>query len=224
MISILLPSRGRPWNVHRLVDSALIHADLPNNIEFIIYVDDDDHSYENEVYPDQVRFYATERTILSKYWNMAHDKATGPIYMLCGDDIVFHTQGWDHLVRWEFDKYSDKIVLVYGDDGDPNKEKTHATHPFIHRDWVKAVGYFVPPYFSSDFVDTWLNELADGIGRKVKIPILTEHMHPAFGKAEIDLTHAERYVRHWKDNTPELYASKAKERLADIEKLKGVMQ
>lgn len=224
MISILLPSRGRPQSLERLAKSVVETADNPDDVEIIVFIDEDDASYDGWTFPPQLKIYSTKRTVLSKYWNMAYEKATGDIYMHCGDDIVFHTQGWDTIVKQEFEKYPDRIVLLYGDDGDPNKEKNFGTHSFIHKNWVDVVGYFVPPYFSSDFNDTWLNELADGISRKVKIDIYTEHMHPAFGKAEIDLTHAERYVRHHKDNTPALYEATADERLAAIEKLREAIQ
>lgn len=223
MISILLPSRGRPENLERLALSALSHADDPEDIELIVYIDEDDDSYKDWEYPEAVKIFVTPRTVLSEYWNMAYDKAQGPYYMHCGDDIVFQTQGWDSRVKEAFDKYPDKIVLVYGDDGDP-ADKQFGTHSFLHKNWVDAVGYFVPPYFSSDFNDTWLNDVADMIDRKVKIDILTEHMHFAFRKGELDLTHAERLVRHWKDNTPDLYTSKLKEREADAEKLRRVMR
>lgn len=223
MISLLLPSRGRPFNVQRLAESAISHADEPDDIELIVYIDDDDKSYDNKKFPEQVYIKTTKRTLLSNYWNMAYESASGPIYMHCGDDIVMQTQGWDTKVKEAFDRYPDKIVLIYGDDGDPNKDKKFGTHSFIHQNWVDALGYFVPPYFSSDFNDTWLNELADMIGRKEKIDILTEHMHFAFRKGELDLTHAERLVRHWKDNTPAIYESKADERKADAEKLRKAM-
>lgn len=223
MISLLLPSRGRPFNVQRLAESALTHAADPDDIELIVYIDNDDYSYIGRVFPPQVTIYKTQRTLLSNYWNMAYDKARGPIYMHCGDDIVFQTEGWDDKVKAAFERYPDKIALIFGDDGDPNKDKNFGTHSFIHKNWVDAVGYFVPPYFSSDFNDTWLNEVADMIGRKEQIDILTEHMHFAFQKGELDLTHAERLVRHWKDNTPALYEEKAAERIADAEKLRKVM-
>lgn len=223
MISILLPTRGRPHNLERLSTSALGTADNPDDVEIVAYIDSDDSSYENIQLPVNVKIFKTERTLLSIYWNMAYSQSKGPIYMHCGDDIVFHTQGWDTIVKQKFDEYPDKIVLLYGDDGDPNQEKNFGTHSFIHKNWVDAVGYFVPPYFSSDFNDTWLNELADNVGRKVKIPIFTEHMHFAFRKGELDLTHAERLVRHHKDNTPKIYEEKAHERLDDAEKLRKVM-
>lgn len=225
MISLLLPSRGRPFNVKRLADSVMATADDVHDIEIIVYLDDDDPAdYAAETLPAIVKFFTTKRTLLSEYWNMAYEKAQGAILGHMGDDIVFQTKGWDTAVKEAFDKYPDKIVLVYGDDGDPNKDKNFGSHSFIHKNWVEAVGYFTPPYFSSDFNDTWLNEVADMISRKVKIDILTEHMHPAFHKGEIDLTHAERYVRHWQDKNIEKYNATLSRREADAEKLRKVMQ
>lgn len=223
MISLLLPSRGRPHNLERLAKSATETADRPDEVELVVFIDEDDTSYDGWAFPSQVKIYTTPRTIMSKYWNLAYERATGPIYMQCADDVIFQTPGWDTRVKEAFEHYPDKIVMVYGDDGDPNKEKDYGTHGFLHQNWVDVVGYFVPPYFSSDFSDTWLNYVADKIGRKVKIDIFTEHMHPAFGKGEIDLTHAERYVRHWKDKNVEKYAATVGERDVDAEKLKKVM-
>lgn len=219
-LSLLLPSRGRPDNLTRLATTALQTASNPEEIEIIVYADDDDQSYEGKEYPKNVQIYKTPRTTMSNYWNLAYEKATGPYYMMAADDIVFNTQDWDTKVKEAFDRYPDKVALIYGDDGDPNKDKNHATHPFLHKNWIDAVGYFTPPYFTSDFADTWLNNLADIIGRKEKIDIVTEHMHFAFGKGGLDLTHAERLVRHWKDDMPGLYDAKAGERKADAEKLR----
>ncbi len=199
--------------------SALTRADKPEQVEIVVYIDDDDDSYDGRLYSDNLKIYKTPRTTLSKYWNLAYEKANGPIYMHCGDDVVFQTDSWDTKVVEAFEKYPDKIALIYGDDGDPNKEKNFGTHGFIHQKWVEAVGYFVPPYFTSDFNDTWLNDVADMIGRKEQIDILTEHMHYAFRKGELDLTHAERLVRHWKDDMPGLYESLNKERHRDAQKL-----
>lgn len=224
MISLLLPSRGRPQNIERLAQSAVNRASNPDDVELVVMLDDDDPTNYDQLNAPNTKLLYTKRQTLSKYWNLAYQQAKGPIYMHCGDDIVFQTDGWDDKVKEAFDRYPDKIVLIFGDDGDPNKEKNFGTHSFIHKNWVDAVGYFVPPYFSSDFNDTWLNDVADMIGRKEQIDILTEHMHFAFRKGELDLTHAERLVRHWKDNTPAIYEAKAPERLADAEKLRRVMQ
>lgn len=224
MISILLPSRGRPENITRLYDSVKKTADDFQDIEFVIAIDvDDPADYEEVTKPMQrVRLLPTERTTLSVYWNNCHQVAHGPIYMHCGDDIIFRTKGWDTQVKQVFDESADKILFVHGDDGFWGEN--FGTHGFIHKKWAETVGYFVPPYFSSDYNDTWLNDVANLLGRRRYLPFLTEHMHFAFNKGPLDQTHKDRLERHQADNVDELYQTKAPERDADAEKLRKVMQ
>lgn len=221
MISILVPTRKRPAMFARFVNSVLTTADNPDQIEFIASISDDDSSYDGEHYPPQVKITRGPRKILSLCYEW--EKGEGPIYFLGGDDLIFHTKGWDTKVLATFDQYPDKIVLVHGDDGDPNKDKTNATHSFIHRQWIDVLGRYLPPYFSGDFTDTWLSDIANGVGRRVKIDIYTEHVHPAFGKREQDDTDKEKWKKHFEDNMPQKYIDTLPERLADIEKLKSYL-
>lgn len=222
MISVLLPSRGRPHNVQRLYNS--LKSTTIGKWEMVVRLDTDDPSRDEYPNHPEIMYVLGVRITLSQYWNECAEKASGDILMQCGDDIIFRTPGWDIPVKNEFEKYPDRIVLVFGDDGDPNKGKNFGTHPFVHRNWVNTLGYFVPPYFSSDFTDTWLNDLADRIGRKVQVPILTEHMHPAFKKAELDQTYNERIERHFKEDMPGLYDLKETERQMDAQQLRKAMQ
>ena len=225
LISILVPSRGRVGGLTRLVLSAYDNATFPKRLEFVVRLDDDDHFEKDyrKLHPDWgVRFIVGPRILLSAAWNECYDQAKGEIFMHCGDDIVFKTPGWDQIVRDEFAKSEDKILLVHGDDCSPNTDAL-ATHGFVHRRWVETVGYFLPPLFSSDWNDVWLTEVADEIGRRVKVPIVTEHMHYSFGKAEYDLTHQEREQRGAADNVVELFKKTKPERISDAEKLKAVM-
>lgn len=225
MISILLPSRNRPENITRLWDSVVATADDTSQIEMILAIDKDDPQraeYFN-VQPDNCQILVVDRTVLSVYWNLCQQAAKGPIFMHCGDDIIFRTPGWDTVVRDEFDRSEDKIIFVHGDDGGGNGQN-FGTHGFIHQKWVDSVGYFVPPYFSSDYNDTWLNDVANMLGRRVYVDILTEHMHPAFGKGPMDITHQERLTRHRNDGVDGLYANKQEERIQDANKLKEAMK
>lgn len=219
MISLLLPSRGRPENLKRLADS--VNATAVGDVELIVYIDADDPSdYRPR---DNVRVFSCVRqSRMAMYWNLAYQKASGDIVMQCSDDVVFHTAGWDVVVRAAFEQYQDRIVFVFGDDGDPTHEN-YGTHGFVHRKWVETVGYFVPPYFSADYTDTWLNDLADRVDRKHKVPISTEHMHFTYHKGTLDLTHAERLVRLWRDDNTGIYQAKEAEREADAAKLLSVM-
>lgn len=221
-IALLLPTRKRPDNLIRFYESVANTADDPENIEIIVYIDEDDASYDKIKLQD-LKKVRGPRIVLSEMWNKCYEKSKADILGHMGDDIIFQTKGWDTVVRSTFDEYDDKIVFLYGDDGGPHTD--FGTHGFIHRKWAEAVGYFVPPYFSSDYNDTWLNDVAKLIGRHRRIDIFTEHMHPAFNKAELDITHQERLTRHRNDHVDELYRSEKmyNERENDADKLRRTM-
>lgn len=221
MISILVPTRQRPHNIKRLWQSVVDTVSDLKDVELVVYIDEDDQTYDGLDVPMVV--VRGRRIVLSECWNKCFEKASGDILMHCGDDIVFRTQDWNKVVEAEFEKYPDHIVFVYGDDGGPSRD--FGTHGFIHRKWADTVGYFVPPYYSSDYNDTHLNDVAKLIGRHRHIDIYTEHMHPAFNKAPIDQNHMERLERHRNDHVDELYQSQRmqQERQNNAEQLRKVM-
>jgi glycosyltransferase involved in cell wall biosynthesis len=210
-ISLITPTRNRPENILRLVNSALETAKYKNQLEFIFYIDIDDTISLDALRllkiqnPNQIKYLQGGRIILSEMWNRAYDLSSADIVMHCGDDIIFRTKYWDQEVIKAFDSYDDKLVFVHGNDG--YWVETFGTHGFLHKNWIKICGYFLPPYFSSDYNDTWLNDISNLIKRRVYIDIYTEHMHPNLGKAELDLNHIERLERHKKDNVDKVYSS-----------------
>lgn len=204
-----------------LWESAYNNAFYKEEIELIFYIDSDDEESikMSKLLGSNVRTVIDERGDgnLSMMWNRCYEKSSSDIVMHCGDDIRFRTLNWDQIVLNEFNKYKDKIVLIYGDDG--IRKDDLATHGFLHKNWIKTVGYFLPPYFSSDMNDYWLTTVARNIGRLVKIDIYTEHLHPAVGKHELDITHQERIERGKRDDVRILYESKQDERDEDCKKL-----
>ncbi len=220
LISILCPTRGRPTEFKRMSDSAFALATHPRQVELIAYHDTDDTSGYYGL--QRVQWVFGPRIVLSQMWNACYSVSRGDILMHCGDDIVFRTPGWDTIVRDTFAASEDKILLVHGDDCSPNTDAL-ATHGFVHRRWVETVGYFVPPLFSSDWNDVWLTDVADQIGRRVKVPIVTDHLHYQFGKAEYDDTYRQREERGVADGVNEIYEQTAGERRKDAAKLKAVM-
>lgn len=218
MISVLVPTRNRPESVQRLLDSALSTSRfIP---EFIFYVDEDDTSSIDVIHEHDAvtQILVGPRVVLSEMWNRCSELAKFDVMMHCGDDIVFRSRDWDERVLHEFDAWDDKIIFVHGRDG--FQDANIGTHGFLHRNWVDTVGYFVPPYFSSDYNDLWLTEVADALGRRRYLPeIYTEHMHPVAGKGTWDQTHQDRLVRHRRDNVEQLYRDHAEQRAIDISKL-----
>lgn len=222
MISLLLPTRGRPDNLRRLHRSVLDTATV--RPEFSVYVDDDDPESASVANDLDMLVTVGPRIVLSQMWNMASRSAHGDILMHCGDDLIFRTHEWDSIVEEEFNKCADKILFVHGSDMSGNSHNG-GTHGFLHRKWIDIVGYFVPPIFSCDYNDTWLNWVADSLGRRVYLPdLVTEHMHPSFGKAELDQTHLDRIARGHRDDVVRLWESTEHLRIRDAELLRTYMQ
>ena len=213
-ISLLLPTRQRPGELKRLVESAADTADLPSSISVITYIDDDDPSYANVELPLHWTKVVGPRlhngqVNLSVKWNECWQAADtfADIFMHCGDDIVFRTRGWDTAVREAINSKPGKIAFVWCNDYDFGHDRSDfGTHGFVHRNWTTVVGRFVPPYFVSDFNDTWFNDVAEEIGVRVYLKDhLTEHMHYIFNKAKVDLNTQERLERHEQMRPQDLY-------------------
>lgn len=212
MISLLLPTRQRPKQLLRLVESIQATATRPELIELVTWVDDDDNTYDRTSIdlPWTVvrgpRVHEDGLVNLSAKWNKCYEFAKGDIIQHCGDDIVFRTPGWDDIVYDAFDAVPDKILFAFGKDGIQD-ENNFGTHGFIHRKWVETVGYLFPPLFVSDYNDVFLNDVAKLIGRHQEMPIYTEHMHFIANKATIDTNTAERLQRHATHRPQDLYES-----------------
>jgi hypothetical protein len=183
LISILVPTRNRPSNVIRLINSATLMADNANDIEFIFYVDFDDASFPSEVISEKCKIIYGPKIWLSLMLNILYANANGEILMYAGDDIEFCTSKWDLKVKYEFEKIQDKIILVYGSDAGSYGGKI-AIHGFLHRKWIEAVGAFAPP-FRLSLTDLWHTENAIKIARLVYLPdVVIKHIHYRQGNKE----------------------------------------
>ena len=225
-ISLLCPTRARPRQMAQMWHSAVETAQNPENIEVVFYLDNDDIVGMSGLRlaatkrAAQVRAVIGKRIILSECWNATAKIAHGEIFMHCGDDIIFRSPKWDAVVAENINSFPDQIAFVYGRDGIAKED--FGTHGFISRKWAEVTGYFVPPLFSSDYNDTWLNEVADKIGRKIFAPeIFTEHMHYMAGKSARDSTYRERLIRHKEDKVAQLWEETAHLREQDAQKLKA---
>ena len=232
MISILLPTRNRPDNVRRLYQSLIDTSDNMNDLEICFFIDDDDEISLNlvtelaskiNVQAVQYTQAETGRTPQPLMYNELYKIGTGPIYMFCADDVVFRTRGWDSKVKAEFNKYEDRIVLVYGPDGFQFGKVPVCTHGFLHNNWIKTIGYFFPPYFNIAYNDTWLTEIAETIGRRIYLnDLYFEHIHPAAGKAAWDDVYTGK--QEVVGGETNLYRQLAPQRQEDIDKLKKYIE
>lgn len=226
MISILTPTRGRPEEYLRMVESAVQTAADNLAIEFISYHDDDDPTWDDYINPrgyHRVTMFRGPRIVLTDCWNKCLPFATGDILMQANDDIIFRTPGWDKMVEGAFAQSLDKFLMVYGDDLGMH-HGCFGPHPFVHRRWLDITGgWMIPPYFWSECGDTWLNDVFQGVDRRVYIPFVVEHMHWEFKKAELDQTYRDRLKNHQTTNPYHEYEFRAPERIAQVEKMRALL-
>lgn len=221
MISILCPTRKRPKNFVRFVDSLLATASKSDELELLVYIDDDDEESipALQQVAEKINTNAVQgnKLIGSQMYNELGKMAQGDIIFFGADDVAFRTPEWDSLVKHCFELFEDKIMFVYGEDG--FQKGRIGTHGFIHRYWMELLGYVLPPKLASAYTDEWVTELADRIGRKIYCSNLyIEHLHPAVGKATDDETYKKRI--EIAGNLAEYYKSLEPDRIRDVEKLK----
>lgn len=230
MISILTPTRNRPVELQRMVESAIETA--TGEIEFLFRMDSDDRT-EHAFGPQRLKSGKLARLftlngprerVMCHNWNQLIPHAKGGIFLCGNDDCEFKTLGWDAMVEAEFAKYPDRILLVGGDDG-----FTHGRaipHPFVSRQWVEIQGFFSAPYFESDYgTDTWNEDIGKMLNRRVYLPdLLIYHHHPCFGAGPKDATYTERMERHKQQNPGLIYLQKKPERMAIADRMRAVMQ
>jgi len=212
---LFVPTRCRPRNVHRLLESVEDTATHLDRVTAYFYVDDDDEvmpSYMDgirEGHPGiEMHFAVGPRIVLSQTYTGMAAASHGDILWSGGDDIVFRTAGWDEAIAAEFAGVPDGILLVYGNDR--LQEHRLATHPFISRKGMDVVGYFYPATGPIAVTDVWLHQAYKTIGRlRYRPDIITEHLHwlrrDAEGEplAEYDAVYANQY----QNNLPEVMAT-----------------
>lgn len=193
-ISILLPTLNRVDKLRDLIVSIEHTVEHMNAVEICFFMNSDDiqtrdfvAGLEEAQTEGTLQIKATHGmgVIFSDMWNRAFGLATGNICMLCGDDVIFRTFGWDSIIRAKFKDIPDRIAYMYVDDGAFHGEL--GIHGFLHRNWIEVLGYVTAPIFIYNWADVWIDEIARIINRRIYVPeILVEHMHWIHSKGEID--------------------------------------
>lgn len=167
MIAILVPTRGRPDQCRRMIES--VFATAKGAFVIYLYVADDDpnmdeynelsknYGHDDDIYwchgPDYPTVYK---------WNMlAKEAKDADLFMLGADDMVFATPGWDEAIMDHYGKLENKIHVYHLQD---SRDLLGTPHPLATRECVSALGYFLCPIFYHWYGDTWLKVIAQANG------------------------------------------------------------
>jgi hypothetical protein len=198
-LAILVPTRGRPENVRKVIGAwdftnAWDHADL------ILVVDSDDPEIGG--YRRVVEEYTSSSLVLAdqlktvemdEWMPMVHKlnlaanlyAQTRQYFALgfAGDDHIPQTINWAKRYLTVLRELS--TGMVYGDDGYQGKKLS--TEWAVTSDVVHALGRMVPAPVEHMYCDNAMMDLFGAAGALRHLPeIRIEHMHPVAGKAQRD--------------------------------------
>lgn len=157
MISILVPSKGRPAYCKRMLESVGHTVECDGRV--MLALDRRDTDLYQEYVPCDLIVPDGLPTVHK--WNLLAKKAmeysSHNLFMLGADDIIFSTSGWDKAIIDHYNALENKIhVYSLCDSRDPSG----TPHPIVTREYIEAMGYFLPPIFLHWYVDTWTVEIA----------------------------------------------------------------
>ena len=117
LISLLLPTRGRPALVNRLFSSIAETTSRLDQVEVILYVDEDDTGSRDLDCTDfrVIRIFGPALT-MGGYNSACLQRARGDVLILANDDMVIRTPGWDDRIRAMHAEFEDHIYLGYAND------------------------------------------------------------------------------------------------------------
>lgn len=197
--SILCPTRGRPSQLRRMINTACARSSSPENLRVLLYVDFDDNSYDDlqfEEFPCIVKVFRGPRVALSMAFNYLACQADTDYLFWSGDDIEFKTSGWEQKLQNALKAFSQELGVSYADDC-ASYEQVYATIGMVNKIWVNTLGFLFTPHLKDNGVDNWLSDVARRIGRlKYVEDVKIEHLQFRQGKSDFDDTYRDRRADH----------------------------
>lgn len=190
LISLIVPTRGRPAQLRRMLDSLARTAYHPERIEVVLVVDADDPASLARHPRLTVRHVVVPAGLtMGALNNAGYGASVGAYVMLLNDDVIARTPGWDATVLACFSRFPDPFVLLHVND---TLMRDHlCTFPLSSRAFYELTDGICPQeyqrYRIDDHIEDVFNLLAVlGERRVVYLPdVVFEHdnafHHPEAG-------------------------------------------
>src|SRR5438874_2152651 len=192
LFSLIVPTRGRPAQLGRFLDSVAATAYHPERIEVVLVVDADDPASRADAPPRLAvrHVVGPPGRTMGELNGAGYAASAGDYVMLLNDDVVVRTRGWDAVALDCFRRFPDPFVLVHVND---TLIREHlCVFPLVSRAFCELAGGICPAeyvrYRIDDHVEDVFNLLAAlGERRTVYLPnVVFEHTnaveHPTAGR------------------------------------------
>jgi hypothetical protein len=187
-MTILVPSRGRPKNIIRLMDAW--SATTVCDTRLLVLIDNDDQKLDEYLAIPNIDVQIGPRLRIGGTLNaVAPIEATKCFAIgFLGDDHLPRTKGWDD--RFLSTLKTARIGITWGNDLYHGANLPTAVA--MTSNIVNTLGYFVMPGGIHLFLDNFWLAIGRGLDSAHYLDdVIIEHIHPFFGKAEHDETYIE---------------------------------
>jgi len=168
LISVLLPTLGRPGQLIAAVASLLEAGAMPEGTELLIGFQEDDPAITTvfDTAPGVRTFRWPAFPTLARKVNRLAEEATGAYLMAFANDMAV-APGWSRIIRDTVTTRAETTIFHILDG--PNPDFTLL--PLLHRRMIATTGFFCAPWFPFWFTDTWWDEIGTLIDSKHAIDI-----------------------------------------------------
>lgn len=165
-VCLILASRGRNELLIRTLYDTMRNA-VRYDTEVVIVLDDDDPQQLDLKVIDADFFFwpritvvtgPREDTLGAKYNRGYAQAPRAKLYVPFVDTVAIQTPGWDQKLYKAAKQFRDGIGSVYF--GTQQNPMTLPQMVCLTRKFIELQGYFMPPYFSFWWHDTWTNEVS----------------------------------------------------------------
>ncbi|MBY0456418.1 MAG: glycosyltransferase [Gemmataceae bacterium] len=190
LFSLIVPTRRRPDQLRRMLDSVARTAHHPEHLEIVLVIDSDD--LKSRVTHPRLSVKCVigpHGRTMGELNNAGFEASTGAFVMLLNDDVIVRTRGWDAVARRCFAKFPDPFVLLHVND--VLMRDNLCVFPLTSRAFYELAGGVCPPQYQRYRIDDHIEDVFNLLGllgerRVVYLPgVVFEHdnatPHPEAG-------------------------------------------
>ena len=205
-ILIKFPTRGRPDQFFNTLNKYISLAQNIDKIQFLITVDSNDISMNNEDVLKKLESMNVEYKIGNSF-NKVHAVNRDvneyhkhwDILLLASDDMVPEAQGYDEIIRQGMlENYPDTDGVLWFNDG--YQKSSLNTLCILGRKYYYRFGYIYHPSYKSLWCDNEFMQISKILNKYAYFDqVIIRHQHPDFGFGQYDIIHEKNKQHDWDD-------------------------
>jgi hypothetical protein len=194
-ILIKFPTRNRKDKFFEVLQKYYDFATDLSKIEFLITLDFDDDSMNNQEVIDKLKSYENLRFVFGKSNNKIHavnrdiELGDWDIILLASDDMIPIEKGYDEQIRFNMTiNYPNTDGILWFNDGN---RKDLNTLCILGKKYYERFGYIYHPDYKSLWADNEFMTIGNLLKKQIFIDkVIIHHQHPDWGYGGRDIIHS----------------------------------